>query len=40
MITKKPHRKRYFDEVISLWKINKKEINTFIKLVNNYYVYQ
>ena len=29
--------KRYIDDVFSVWNINKKEINSFIELANNYH---
>ena len=29
--------KRYIDHVVSLWNINKEEINAFIELANNYH---
>ena len=30
--------KRYSDDVFSLWNINKKEINSFLELANNYHL--
>ena len=30
-------RKRYIDDVFSLWNINKEEINSFIELANSYH---
>ena len=29
--------KRYIDDVLSLWNINKEEINSFIELANSYH---